>query len=386
MGLTARFVPSNEIAQSIQSLSQDADSVDIAIAYLKMGGYEFIREPILRLIRAGKSCRMAVGLANYHITAPDAVYKLLDLRKERGGDRCKLRYSSRTGFHAKVFYFRGRDSSRSLLAGSSNLTSGGIHGGNLEANLLVSGTSDEEIFKDIERFFARVMSNQVTGLLTETRAKEYELDWLKHRPKTQGRKSSLKATPPASNPPGSPDTDEESHDDTELVRLERAKGDVFWKISPGEGAWQWTEWKKQTRPDNVGLIAVGWIELGNPIGLEWSEIAERAESNDYLGWYVANQLTRFRREMMEGDYVLAYGHNSILGVGRLLDSVTTYRPGNPELYPSRRRVKWLNLDRISLTKSQRDAFMYPRDTLHTVPNTKIPREVRRIIARSKAAM
>ena len=87
----------------------------------------------------------------------------------------------------------------------------------------------------------------------------------------------------------------------------------YWKIAPGENAWQWEECRDQ------GFIAIGWSELGDLSGLVREEFEARrdeliAEHPDWTkeGIEQAWKFTQLR----EGDRVVANrGTTKVLGVG-----------------------------------------------------------------------
>ncbi|MBI2999645.1 MAG: phospholipase D family protein [Deltaproteobacteria bacterium] len=257
-----------------------SQSLRIAVAYLRKGGIEGIREPLRKFLgNRGCSCVFVVGLSNQYITRPEAVKELLSISRDFPGS-LKLRYSSRSSFHPKIFLFT-KPLSYTALVGSSNLTGGGTRG-NLEANIAISGQSpSDRIFRDLLRLFSKIGTRPVSSKLNRNRWKEYTRDFegasIFRRTKVR---ASLKPTGDLGEPGSFPDTnepdvDQDMEDIEELSRL--PPDNVVWKISPDRNARQWREWQRQTNETtNEGVIPIGWENLGNPSRLTWAQIAVHA--------------------------------------------------------------------------------------------------------------
>jgi hypothetical protein len=90
----------------------------------------------------------------------------------------------------------------------------------------------------------------------------------------------------------------------------------YWKIAPGESAWQWAECQEG------GFIAIGWDQLGDLSTVDdhkFNEIA--SELNKSLGWTkkAMNQVWRFAKEIREGDRVVANrGKSELVGIGTVI--------------------------------------------------------------------
>jgi len=87
----------------------------------------------------------------------------------------------------------------------------------------------------------------------------------------------------------------------------------FWKVAPGEGAWQWEECHQQ------GFIAMGWDELGDVSGLDregFKRLRDKlAPQHPTWGPDGPDQVWRFSR-IDEGDRVVANkGTTEVLGIG-----------------------------------------------------------------------
>jgi 5-methylcytosine-specific restriction enzyme B len=103
------------------------------------------------------------------------------------------------------------------------------------------------------------------------------------------------------------------------IRLSAESAISYWKIAPGEKAWQWDECKKN------GFIAVGWDEIGNVIGLDEDSFEARRKEVIAHDPSLAGQKSWTKahlRHLWEfvhlkpGDKVIAnQGIRLILGVG-----------------------------------------------------------------------
>ena len=92
----------------------------------------------------------------------------------------------------------------------------------------------------------------------------------------------------------------------------------YWKIAPGENAWNWDECREG------GFIAIGWDELGDVSGLSRSEFNARRDAlvSKHDDWTKmgADQVWRFAH-IKEGDRIVANrGTTEVLGIGRVVGS------------------------------------------------------------------
>ncbi|HUP23698.1 MAG TPA: hypothetical protein VNB06_12255, partial [Thermoanaerobaculia bacterium] len=89
----------------------------------------------------------------------------------------------------------------------------------------------------------------------------------------------------------------------------------YWKIAPGEQAWQWEECR-----DN-GFIAIGYDELGDLSGVGRREFDRRRDDQlEQQGWWKhsVNQAWIFAKNINVGDYVVANrGKKEVVGIGRV---------------------------------------------------------------------
>ena len=128
-----------------------------------------------------------------------------------------------------------------------------------------------------------------------------------------------------------------------LVALKKYNFDVrYWKIAPGENAWQWEECRDQ------GFIAIGWDELGDISNLGPTQfnkcrdqlIAQHPE----LKWKKSgvDQVAAFARHIKIGDYIVANkGKTEVLGIGTVRGAYY-FEPNAPK-YKHRLPVHWHDL-------------------------------------------
>jgi 5-methylcytosine-specific restriction protein B len=109
----------------------------------------------------------------------------------------------------------------------------------------------------------------------------------------------------------------------------------FWKIAPGDNAWQWAECREK------GFIAIGWDELGDLSGLTRGEFDARRDElikkdPDYTKQGI-EQAWKFSR-VDEGDRIVAnHGTTAVLGIGTVTGPYY-FVPG--VRYGHRLPVKW----------------------------------------------
>jgi len=109
----------------------------------------------------------------------------------------------------------------------------------------------------------------------------------------------------------------------------------YWKISPGENAWNWEACRDR------GYIAIGWDEIGDISGLSKKEFLEKwgESAKTHPNWTdaAANQVWTFSR-LAEGDKIIANNGTTIgLGLGTVTGEYY-YVPG--ERHGHRVPVDW----------------------------------------------
>jgi len=114
----------------------------------------------------------------------------------------------------------------------------------------------------------------------------------------------------------------------------------YWKISPGEGAEYWDEFKK------LDCIAIGWGRIG-----DLRKFNSQEKIKDFItreGWegrlsYTSEQLWWLSHEMQMGDTVFAYGGKRILGVGEIVGEYE-FKQDDVMHFAHRRPVQWIYLE------------------------------------------
>jgi len=127
-----RFYPN--LAECLDKVRKDnVAAVDIAVAYIKKSGLEYLKTiGLLDMMRC---------VQTRIITSPDFMISEIDavaLLKESGINirAIKLREGE---FHPKVYIFRYKDGTAHAIIGSSNLSIGAV-AHNIEANISYMGT------------------------------------------------------------------------------------------------------------------------------------------------------------------------------------------------------------------------------------------------------
>jgi hypothetical protein len=122
-----------------------------------------------------------------------------------------------------------------------------------------------------------------------------------------------------------------------------SNGDSFpryWKISPGERAEYWNEFKK------LNCIAIGWSRIGDLRRFNsQEEIKDFMVRDEWEGRlsYTSEQLWWISHEIQAGDKVFAYGGKKILGVGEILGGYD-FRQDDVMHFAHRRPVQWNYLE------------------------------------------
>jgi HKD family nuclease len=165
-----RFLRGSQMSKELRNSLGKAETIKIAIAFLKEGGYKEVETALKEALKNDKAVEFVVGACpSYHITDTQVLHELKLL--EKNYSRFRLGFFHNGGFHPKLFIFKKRNTVRVIL-GSSNLTSGGT-GDNIEANVLIEGAAKEQLIKEILDFF----DNEILGTsykLTDKYIQGYE--------------------------------------------------------------------------------------------------------------------------------------------------------------------------------------------------------------------
>ena len=156
----------------------------------------------------------------------------------------------------------------------------------------------------------------------------------------------------------------------------------FWKIAPGDNAWQWEECHEK------GFIAIGWDEIGDVSNLSRAEFDVRrdeliAKHHDF-GKAGVNQVWRFSR-IREGDRIVANrGVNEVLGIGTVTGPY--YFVPN-EQFGHRLPVKWDDVTTRTVNEGGwRRALVEARGLGESCCSVRALRHRHRLSARDRAAL
>ncbi|GEM_PF-4221036 len=131
---------SRTAADFINTELASARSVFMASAFVKMSGLKMIADRLESLLKSNRDAGIVLGL-DFYLTEPAAVRWLLrlmttypELTVRAFSDTLKVKQNDIPTFHPKLYIFQRASEHSSILAGSSNLTGGGLES-NEEFNL-----------------------------------------------------------------------------------------------------------------------------------------------------------------------------------------------------------------------------------------------------------
>lgn len=151
------------------TLLDDAEAVDIAVAFAFESGVRLIEEHLRDVLERGGKVRVLTG--DYlGATEPTALYRLLDLQ---GNVELRVFESGRASFHPKAYVVRQDAGSGTAFVGSSNLTETALRHG-VEWNYRVITSRDEAGFGDVVRAFDELWRHPSVQPLDAEWVREYE--------------------------------------------------------------------------------------------------------------------------------------------------------------------------------------------------------------------
>jgi hypothetical protein len=123
----------------------------------------------------------------------------------------------------------------------------------------------------------------------------------------------------------------------------------YWKIAPGEKAWNWEECRRS------GYIAIGWDAFGDVSSLDRKEFDKLRDQlvERHSDWTKAgsNQVWTFAKAIKKGDWILANrGMTEILGVGKV---VGDYYFVPDTSHGHRLPISWEQFTPVALTNQER---------------------------------
>jgi HKD family nuclease len=144
--ISIRFISNTneKLANNINQLFEWAEEIDIAVAYLKTGAFDFIKG-----LLSGKKVRILLGF-DFCLTDVEPLRDILDK-----GYPCKVYRTPMTSdersYHPKIYIAKKKNEIRAII-GSSNMTRGGLSS-NIEGNILLSADKTESCISEILDFF-----------------------------------------------------------------------------------------------------------------------------------------------------------------------------------------------------------------------------------------
>ena len=152
---------------------QKSNVVNIAVAFLKKSGLQFLHEHILTSLKKGSDITIVAGL-NFAQTEPVALKEVWELANKH--ENCKLYLAlpknKQQIFHPKIYHFITA-TNVTLIIGSANFTSGGLSK-NHECSVLTTNPPTDRVSIDAERYFKNLLKADFCVEATMTRIKQYE--------------------------------------------------------------------------------------------------------------------------------------------------------------------------------------------------------------------
>jgi len=126
------FLNGPSLFEKLPELMASCSQLDVAMAYVKIGGLRTLLKNADKLIKRGAPLRIVFGLSSRQgITDKESAESLLKLRKHKN---VVVKKWNSSGFHPKLFIFHGAHPC--IVVGSANLTEA-AQSNNAEANMLV---------------------------------------------------------------------------------------------------------------------------------------------------------------------------------------------------------------------------------------------------------
>jgi len=147
-----------------------AERAWLAVAFLTESGVELLRPALEAAALNGTRIRTFIGLS-MGTTEPAALRMLNKLFAQCDNAVCFV-CNPPTTFHPKLYVFTHKGSA-TLIAGSANLTGGGLTS-NEEASILVRCDQDAPAFVDAQTYMAKLEAESWVELATPERIDEYE--------------------------------------------------------------------------------------------------------------------------------------------------------------------------------------------------------------------
>lgn len=146
---------SRPVVGVLSTAIERSSDVRIAVAFVSQRGVSMISAPVATALQAGAIVEFVVGLDG-RATEPAAVRDLFQLARSNPNVRFYCYRAPDRGhlYHPKVYLLRATDTV-TCIVGSSNLTEGGLRR-NLEVNVVIEGTPNDEPVSDLYESYTRL--------------------------------------------------------------------------------------------------------------------------------------------------------------------------------------------------------------------------------------
>ena len=322
------FLDSHALASKLPGLVAKCTRLDIAMAYVKIGGLRVLFRRVDRLVRRRIPVRILFGLSTRQgIPDKESAEYLWKLSKRRN---IKVKRYNSSRFHPKLLVFHGKKPS--VVVGSSNLTEAAFSR-NAEANLLVEDP-DSQLFEDVTNFFEQHF-NQAPAL----RKKDVD----RYQPRKPAGRRGYRG----------PKEDELPSPQTRKHRLDALSPRKVWKIAPGEDGDCWHEWLSSIDEDGQGFVAMGWDVGDLNRFVSHSSLRNKVKDKAESEWdpfsdkktkvgYATNQLWTFKNKISAGHVLIVYSECRVFGIALVDDeSKYHYRAEDSISFAHQMNVKYL---------------------------------------------
>jgi len=322
------FLNGPSLANKLRDLALSCTQLDVAMAYVKIGGLNTLLKSVDILIEKSVPMRFVIGLSSKHgITDKESAEHLLKLSRRKS---VTVKKWDNSGFHPKLFIFHGPN--RSVVVGSSNLTHA-AHSSNAEANILVE-EANPQLFKEVMDFFEYYF-NPAPNIQKK--------DVNKYKPREPHRRTKHSRRLEEDVLPQPPQRKQ---------GLEDLRPKKIWKIAPGEDARYWNDWLKYIDDEGDGIVAIGWDigDLNNFTSYEalkekisrkarddWNKKRDRRINVEY----VADQLWTFKNRISAGDVFIVYSECRVFGVATMTPKSKYEYRGVDLLYEHQINVRYV---------------------------------------------
>ena len=150
-----------------------SDRIYIAVAFLKVSGLNLIIDNLIKATKNGADIQIICGL-DFALTEPLALKTIWELTSKHKNIQLYLASSKHSTiiFHPK-FYMLNRDTVATIIAGSANLTSGGLEN-NYECSIMIQESTESGIFMQSLVYFNSLKVESLSTKATFLQIKNYE--------------------------------------------------------------------------------------------------------------------------------------------------------------------------------------------------------------------